>query len=170
MACSKPVSMSIRYSPGFGTIIGPIKLAIPAESQPIIKLLPTRFTILVAVPVAGSTDTIVHAAIAHAEQGLLLPFSARWSPAVVFRKGFRKCCTKSEVLIVERQSAFDLIMHVSGDADATGRREAFQSSGDIDAVAIYLLAPTITSPRLTPMRNSIRRSRGASAFSVLRAV
>ena len=46
---------------------------------------------------------------------------------------------RTEILIVERQSAFDLIMHDPGNADAARRGEAFQARGDIYPIAVNLL-------------------------------
>src|SRR5713101_6903691 len=46
----------------------------------------------------------------------------------------------SEVLVAERQLALDLIVHDAGDADAAGVGETLQSRGDVDAIAVDLLA------------------------------
>ena len=50
------------------------------------------------------------------------------------------------------------VVRAAGDVDAAGLGDAFQARGDVDAVAIQSSPSTITSPRLMPMRSTMRRS------------
>ena len=50
------------------------------------------------------------------------------------------------------------------DVDAARLCSAFEAGGDIDAITKDIVAFDSTSPRLTPIRNGIRRSSGTSTF------
>src|SRR5258708_25333860 len=74
---------------------------------------------------------------------------------------FDRLC--AQVVVTQRELVADLFMHFPGDTDTSRAGEALQPCRDVDPITINLIA--ITSPRLTPMRNSIRRSGGSFAFS-----
>src|SRR5216684_7569068 len=59
-----------------------------------------------------------------------------------YAHGFRDVLDRllAEVLVAQCKLVADLFMHFHGDADAARVGEAFEAGGDVDAVAVYLLA------------------------------
>jgi len=55
-----------------------------------------------------------------------------------------------------------LVAHHSADTDPAGLGARFEAGGDIDAVTDMSCSSMMMSPRLIPMRNSIRRSAGTA--------
>ena len=60
--------------------------------------------------------------------------------------------------------AGDLLVHRRGDADLLRLRQRLQARRDVDAVASRSQPRATTSPRLRPMRNSMRCGSGRSAL------
>jgi len=61
----------------------------------------------------------------------------------------------AETVKAEGELVVDLIVDRRGDHDAAGLGQFLQPRRDVDAVAKMSEPSTITSPRLTPMRNRI---------------
>jgi hypothetical protein len=73
----------------------------------------------------------------------------------------------AESFVTQREFISQVLANSAQDPDAARFSQTLQSGRDIDSVVVNLLPSTITSPRFTPMRNSILRSGGRVAFSTL---
>ena len=74
------------------------------------------------------------------------------------RAMFFTCCSPRSSN--PKSSLSRLVVHRLRDADPAGLGHRLQSRGDVDPVAENVVASTITSPRLMPMRKSMRLSAG----------
>jgi hypothetical protein len=73
-----------------------------------------------------------------------------------------RCSPK--ILEAEIELVAHLVVYDPADADSARLGQGFEAGGDVDAVAVMSPSSMIISPRLMPMRNSIRRSAAMSAL------